>query len=123
MGRNELGQLGEAYAAQRLEQAGYQIVARNFTCRLGELDLIAYKGENIAFIEVKTRREGYLYRPALAVNRAKQSKIIRAAYVYLQRNPTDRQPRFDVIEIVVAREGPFFVQEYQHYKNAFGLDG
>lgn len=75
--RSEKGRLGEEYAARLLEREGYRILSRNFHTRYGEIDLIAQKGEILAFIEVKTRAADSLSRPAAAVSRQKQSRIIR----------------------------------------------
>ena len=85
--RSEKGRLGEEYAARLLEREGYRILSRNFHTRYGEIDLIAQKGEILAFIEVKTRAADSLSRPAAAVSRQKQSRIILAAEGYLQRFP------------------------------------
>lgn len=72
--RSEKGRLGEEYAARLLEREGYRILSRNFHTRYGEIDLIAQKGEILAFIEVKTRAADSLSRPAAAVSRQKQSR-------------------------------------------------
>lgn len=60
--RSEKGRLGEEYAARLLEREGYRILSRNFHTRYGEIDLIAQKGEILAFIEVKTRAADSLSR-------------------------------------------------------------
>ena len=115
------GSLGEAYAARMLEKKGYRIVARNFHTRFGEIDLIAQRGEILAFVEVKTRAANSLARPAAAVSPSKQRRIILAAEGYLQRYPGDVQPRFDVVEIVTEGSGDFRVRDAAHLENAFCL--
>ncbi len=120
---NQSGSLGEAYAARLLEQKGYRILARNFRIRLGELDLVAQKGEILAFVEVKTRAANSLTRPCAAVTIAKQRKLILTAQAYLSRYPADLQPRFDVIEIVTETAPPFRVREALHIENAFFVTG
>ena len=67
MARPSKGAAGELFAARYLREHGYQIVAANYRCRLGEVDMIAQDGAYIAFVEVKTRREDALYAPRAAV--------------------------------------------------------
>lgn len=117
--RSEKGRLGEEYAARLLEREGYRILSRNFHTRYGEIDLIAQKGEILAFIEVKTRAADSFSRPAAAVSRQKQSRIILAAEGYLQRFPTALQPRFDVVEVVTEKAREFRVRGAEHLEGAF----
>lgn len=94
-----LGRWGEDLAAEYLRRKGYRILAANWRCRLGELDLVAEDGTYLCFVEVKLRRNT-AYGPAAAfVDRRKQEKLRAAAMLYLSRYPTDLQPRFDVVEI------------------------
>jgi len=98
----ELGDWGEAYAAQRLEASGYTILERKFRCREGEIDLVAEDGVTLIFVEVKTRRilETGLGREA--VTPFKRKKLRTAALRYLERrNQLSRPCRFDVAEITV----------------------
>ena len=99
------GRWGERKAADYLERRGYKIVAMGYACRYGEIDLIAEDRRYVVFAEVKLRRSGRFARPMEYVTAAKQQKLIRTASVWLAENETDRQPRFDVIE-VLAPEGP-----------------
>ncbi len=123
MKSKELGLWGEQYAADRLIQDGYQIIARNFRCRTGEVDIIAQKNEYIVFIEVKTRKEGFQVAPVEAVDWKKQKKIFLAASDYLLQFPTNLQPAFDVIEIVTSANLPTKILCFHHYKNAFDCGG
>ena len=94
-----LGRWGEDLAAEYLRRKGYRILAANWRCRLGELDLVAEDGTYLCFVEVKERKNA-AYGPAAAfVDRRKQEKLRAAAMLYLSRYPTDLQPRFDVVEI------------------------
>lgn len=94
-----LGRWGEDLAAEYLRRKGYRILAANWRCRLGELDLVAEDGTYLCFVEVKLRKNT-AYGPAAAfVDRRKQEKLRAAAMLYLSRHPTDLQPRFDVVEI------------------------
>jgi putative endonuclease len=102
----EIGYEGEAQAETYLESQGYQIIERNYTLKGGEIDLIAWDGPTLCFIEVKHHsREDYgtmLER----INKSKQKKIIFVARVYLSRkgNP-DCLCRFDVVTILRRPEG------------------
>ena len=94
--RQRLGKKGEDAACAYLERKGYVICRRNYRCRYGEIDIIAAKGGELSFVEVKTRRNLNFGLPRLAVTYAKQQKIRSAALFYLQQVLS-----FDVIEILV----------------------
>ena len=115
------GAAGEVIAARFLREQGYELLAVNAHTRFGEVDIIAADERVIAFIEVKTRGEnGWEQSPREAVTREKQEKIKKAAASYLQRNKTDLQPRFDVIEVITAPTGsPLSAKRVEHLKNAF----
>ena len=115
------GKLGENFAAEWLQKNGYSIIGMNYHTRFGEIDIIAKNDEFLAFVEVKTRSVNSIARPMEWVTPAKQKKIIISAESYLQENPTELQPRFDVIEIITASKNEFKVIEIQHYENAFGV--
>lgn len=113
------GALGEQFAADYLKTQGYHILETNFHTRFGEIDIIAQKGDILAFVEVKTRAATMLSTPAEAVTAAKQKKLITAALQYLQAHPTDLQPRFDVVAIVTASKNGFKVIDVLHLTDAF----
>ena len=95
-----LGQQGESAVARWLESHGFTILARNYTIKEGEVDLIAQYKEIIAFIEVKTRMTEY-FSPAEAVTYSKQRKIIKAAkHFALKHKLFDHVLRFDVATVV-----------------------
>lgn len=94
---NPAGEAGEEYAARLLRKLGYTILARNFSCKYGELDIVAQKDGVIAFVEVKTRKSGSLVSGFEAVTKSKQRKIIVTALWYMNQNDIDLQPRFDVV--------------------------
>jgi putative endonuclease len=100
--RIELGRAGEDQAAAWYEAAGYRVVARNWRCRLGELDLVAVKGRTYVFSEVKTRRTDRFGVPAAAVTRPKQARIRRLAAAWLNTEARERAGvvRFDVVSIL-----------------------
>ena len=93
------GKTGEDYAARRLKGMGYRILARNYRCRFGEIDMIAENRKYIVFVEVKTREYGSLGAPMEAVTPQKQRKIILTAQCYLAAHPSGLQPRFDVAAV------------------------
>ena len=99
--RLELGRKGEDIATRFLKKTGYKIIERNFKCRLGEIDLIAFEKGVLIFIEIKTRTSYSFVPPQLSVNRIKQKKIINSALSYLvQKRITGIDCRFDIITII-----------------------
>lgn len=111
-----LGNAGEIFAANYLEQIGYKILEKNFRVRSAEIDIIAEIDGLIVFVEVKTRSDTKHGLPAEAVNFRKQQKIIQAAGVFLQDEKYFDAPcRFDVIEIY--SNGSQF--SARHIENAF----
>ena len=110
-----LGYYGEILASRYLREHGYYIVDAHYSCRLGEIDLIAEDKKYLAFVEVKTRSEGMKYSPAEAVDFNKQNKISAAASLFLTSYKTERQPRFDIIEVYFNGEKPVKIN---HIENA-----
>src|SRR5574338_1264634 len=107
-----LGQLGEAYAAAYLEQLGYRLVAANFTLPVGrnlrgtivnaEIDIVAYEGETLCFVEVKTRASDWFAPPQVNVDLRKRRQITRAARVYRQMLGIEKDAyRFDVVTVII----------------------
>lgn len=113
---------GETIAAKFLNKNGYDIIALNYRCRYGEVDIIAQKDEYIVFSEVKTRSENSLGEPCQAVTKQKQRKIISAASLYLAASGTNLQPRFDVIEVFLPKN-PFKKTKVKLIENAFSGEG
>ena len=96
----------------------YLLVACNYRCRFGEIDLICTKGQYLVFVEVKTRSQGAIADPAEFVDQYKQERIIQTAKLFLAQNPTKKQPRFDVIEVFLQKDG---TKSIKHLENAFAL--
>jgi len=91
-----LGFRGEALITNWLEQHDYTILERNYTARVGEIDIIAYKGDVVAFVEVKTRFTKY-FPICQTVNRTKQQRIIKTAKLFILKNRfIDKVFRFDI---------------------------
>lgn len=120
MNANKLaGAWGEALAAEYLRKKHYKLLAAGFTCRYGEIDLIVSDRKYLVFVEVKLRKSADFARAMEYVDRRKQDRIRITASMYLSQNPTDLQPRFDVIEIY-APEGPATVRpRIRHMEDAF----
>ena len=104
--RRETGLRGEQRALDALRRAGYVLLARNYRCRYGEIDLVAEEKGTIVFVEVKARRSEAYGDPAAAVTRRKQRRIARVALHYLAVNRMlDRQARFDVVTLTAGAGG------------------
>jgi putative endonuclease len=110
---SSLGKLGEDYAAAYLDQLGYRLVAANFTLPIGrnlraavvtaEIDLVAYDGDTLCFIEVKTRASDWFAPPQVNVDLRKRRQITRAARVYRQMLGVEDEPhRYDVVTVVIG---------------------
>lgn len=105
MGRNNLtGAWGEALAAEYLRKKRYQLLATGYRSRFGEIDLIVCDKSCLVFVEVKLRKSDAFAQAREFVDFRKQNRIRTTAAIYLSQNPTELQPRFDVIEIY-APEG------------------
>lgn len=114
------GDMGEETAADYLKSQGYEILFCNYHSAYGEVDIIAKKGEIIAFVEVKSRKEHSMLSPREAVSRSKQQKLMKTASCYLEENKVTLQPRFDVVEVYFVGERQLAVTEINHIENAFG---
>ena len=99
--RRALGAAGEAAAARRYEQAGYEVLDRNWRCRDGELDLVVARRDQIVFCEVKTRTSYAYGAPAAAVTPTKQRRIRHLAMRWLDEHDERRRAmRFDVASVI-----------------------
>ncbi len=113
------GAWGEDVVAEDLRRRGWTILARNFRCRFGELDIVAENGEILAFVEVKLRKDDH-FAPARAfVTAEKQRKLRLAAQTYLQQNACALQPRFDVAEVYAPAGARAAAPTIQYIENAF----
>lgn len=119
MDRNKIGKDAEAMAEKHLLKHRLKLIARNFNCRFGEIDLIMQEGDTIAFIEVRCRNSKQFGGAAASVTSTKQAKIIKAAQLFLSQQPrlANKNCRFDVIafEYDAAPSNPLW------YKDAFRI--
>jgi len=113
-----LGSIAEEEAAKFLKKKGYRIIARNYRNRLGEIDIIAYEGKTLTFIEVKARRNTRFGLPEEAISDSKKRHISKAALVFLkEKGLFNQKARFDVLSITYLQEAP----RIRLIKNAFEL--
>ncbi len=101
-----LGSFGEAWAVGHLTRLGYRIVERNVRSRSGEIDIVAWDGSALVFVEVKTRRSRAYGSPEESITKARFRRLVGAIEQYLQRtgvNPDEY--RVDVVALVVNAAG------------------
>ena len=111
------GDAGEELACAHLRARGLTVVARNFRCRSGEIDVVAEDGATLVFVEVKERRGDAHGSAVEAVTAEKRRRIVRAARVYAATHGLSDSPiRFDVLAIDWGAEGP----RVRHDAGAFG---
>jgi putative endonuclease len=114
--RIDLGRRGEDAAARLYRDLGYDIIARNSRLPGGELDLVARRGSEIVFCEVKTRSTDRFGAPSEAVNYVKRARIRRLAAAWLADNRMwGHELRFDVVSVLVTGSG----LTVTHLENAF----
>ena len=109
----DLGNLGEAETARYLRKRGCTLLASQWRCRFGEIDLIARERKTICFVEVKLRGAHSPALPREFVDRRKQERLRTAAACWLSTNDlTDAPARFDVAEVYVDENGRVLRMEY-----------
>jgi len=111
----DLGKAGETIAANFLKKEGYEILGRNLFFKKAELDIVARKGNDLVFVEVKTRTQGSLMSPEQAVDWKKQKMIIAGAADYVEQSDLDLDARFDIITVVVNGSD----SKIEHIEGAF----
>lgn len=120
MGRNNIvGAWGEALAAEYLQKKKYKLLATGYRCRFGEIDLIMANKKYLVFVEVKLRKSDRFASAMEFVDCHKQNRIRTTAEMYLSQNPTDLQPRFDVVEIYAPEGLDTQEPEIHHLEDAF----
>ena len=115
--KNKSGVWGELYTARYLRDNKYRIITSGYSCRFGEIDIVAMKGDILCFVEVKTRDEESLSRPMEAVDTEKQEKIRLAAESFLSYSKLTNDTRFDVCEVLLDRD--FALSDLNYIENAF----
>jgi putative endonuclease len=104
--RVKLGQQGENLAAEELVRSGYEIVARNWRCQIGEVDIVARRDDVVHFFEVRTRRGREYGTPEESVTPAKRQRMIDVALTYLgEHGLTDTDWRVGFVAVELDRAG------------------
>ncbi len=113
--RVEIGGRGEELVARRLEADGYEVIARNWRVRGGELDIVALQGEELVFVEVRVRSEGASGNAAESVDVRKLQRLMLAAERFVERHPEheDRMWRVDLVAITFGHFGQ--IVNYEHF--------
>ena len=110
--RKNLGNLGEELAVKAIQRRGLEIVARNWRCPLGEIDIIAREGDVLAIIEVKTRRGRGAGTPEQGVDLRKQRKLCALAQCYVENIGWEGEVRIDVVGVELSPEGKLLRVSY-----------
>jgi putative endonuclease len=110
---NRAGARAEELCAELMRSAGLRVLARNWRCRHGEIDLVAEEGATLVFAEVRYRRDARFGGAAESVTAAKQARLVAAARLYLMRRP-EADCRFDVLLLDALEPG-----RIQWIRNAF----
>jgi putative endonuclease len=115
--RKAVGAYGERLAERHLREQGLVVLARNWRCAEGEVDLILRDGEDVVFCEVKTRRGDRFGTPAEAVGPAKVRRLRRLAVRWLEQTAVrPREIRFDVVAVLPQPRGATLIE---HVRAAF----
>lgn len=117
MSKLTTGQRGEAIAQNYLEEQGLVIAERNWRWKRAEIDVIAWDGEALVFVEVKTRTSDQFGRPETFVDRKKEDLLAAAAAAYMASVGHEWEIRFDVIAILLDPFSEAF--QLEHFRDAF----
>ncbi len=98
----QLGQEGEVLAAQFLKAKGFQILEKNYRCRLGEVDLIVEDKDRLVFVEVKTRRDSQTVSPRELISRNKQIHISKVAQHYLAQKKNQKTQKTSSFAVLIV---------------------
>ncbi len=104
--RKARGEAGEAQARRYLESKGYRILAKNWLCKEGEIDIIAEKDDVLVFVEVRTRRHSVHGSPLDTITGPKQRQVLKAARRYLEGLHREMAVRFDAIGVELSPDHP-----------------
>lgn len=111
-----LGATGERLAAQALRDAGLEIVAQNWRCPVGEIDIVAREGEIVAVVEVKTRRGREAGTPEQAITAGKRAKLCELAQMYIESSGWEGLVRIDVVAVELDAAGKLL--RLNHWREA-----
>jgi len=116
--RKLLGRWGEKRGEKFLKSKGLKTLARNFSCKAGEIDLVMVDGDgSIVFVEVRTKAEEDFSPPEESITYPKRQRLLRTARYFLAAHQIEDRPiRFDVVTVVLGQTGR---EQIRHYQNAF----
>lgn len=118
--RRGLGRAGEDLAVRALTERGYIIVARNWRCPAGELDIIARDGECLVFVEVRTRRGGWRGAAADSVGPRKRARLAALADAYLQAGAYPQTTNWRIDVVAVEMDGRGALRSVEVFQDAVG---
>jgi putative endonuclease len=116
--RARLGRWGEKHCERFLQNKGLRTLIRNYSCKVGELDLVMVDTDGtLVFVEVRTRADEDFGPAEATVNSAKRARVSQAARYFIAAHRIEDRPlRFDVIILILGHRGP---PQIRHYPNAF----
>ena len=112
----QIGEIGEDFTCEFLQRKGCVILARNFSIRGGEIDIVAKKGSVIHFVEVKTRKTDPLTDEQFAITKSKISRLVRTAQAYIERHEITLSCVVDVAIVEVSGKE---VTDFKYFQRAF----
>ncbi len=120
MATTEKGRQAEALALAHLQRRGLRLIARNYRCRAGEVDLVMQQGNSVVFVEVRSRTSAAFVNPKETVDWRKQRRIAKVAAHYLgaHREMANRPVRFDVVSVT----RPNYAAQLEWIPGAFQID-
>lgn len=116
---SEIGKKGENLVAEYLKSKGFTVIKRNYKDRYGEVDIIAEDGDNLVFVEVKTRSENAIVSGLDAIDEKKKRLVKNEAVMFTKRLKTDLEPRVDVAEVTLSVVDGKEVRKLKYIKNAY----
>jgi putative endonuclease len=112
--RGNLGHQGEQIAASFLESQGYLLIDRNWRCARGEIDIVACRGDDLVFVEVKTRSSLSHGHPLEAITLSKLARLRSLAAAWRQAHPEARGvPRIDALAVLIPQGAPYEIEHVQ----------
>ena len=114
--RRELGDWGESLAAEHLAAKGYEIVERNWRCKRGEIDVVAWAGLQLVFVEVKTRRGRAMGSPEEGLTARKAQRLMELAAIYVAELGREVDWRIDLVAVELDGSGRLI--RCEHIPNA-----
>ena len=120
--QQDIGALGEQYAVELLESKSYRIAERNWRWRRAEIDIIAWDGEILVFVEVKARSYLQYGRPEEAIRGSKLQMMVQAAGAYMRKIGHEWEVRFDSVAVQLFRDGTYAIEHHEdiYFPGRFG---